>query len=68
MQECDVEGGGLRHAPSALVLLMSSKPSLQEDEMPRLPGTSPIEKLYRYMWRRKVGCFTPCIVGPFWHF
>ena len=27
---------------------------LQPDDVDRLPSTSPIEKLYRYMWRRKV--------------
>ncbi|MCJ1422151.1 hypothetical protein MMC29_000030 [Sticta canariensis] len=27
---------------------------LQRDDVDRLPSTSPIEKLYRYMWRRKV--------------
>lgn len=27
---------------------------LHRDDVDRLPSTTPIEKLYRYMWRRKV--------------
>ncbi|KAK9810613.1 hypothetical protein WJX73_004508 [Symbiochloris irregularis] len=49
---------GLEHALSAGGLL--SQPSTsdipkvsEKDAMPRLPRTSAIEKLYRYMWRRK---------------
>ena len=36
---------------------------LQRDEVDRLPSTSPIEKLYRYMWRRKVRLL-PSLVCP----
>lgn len=48
---------GLRHAPSQCRLLtrcQTGVQGLQADEAPRLPRISFIERLYRYMWRRKV--------------
>ena len=36
-------------APGCVLPIM-----LKREDVDRLPNTSPIEKLYRYMWRRKV--------------
>lgn len=30
-------------------------PMVKQKKLENLPSTSPLEKLYRYMWRRKVG-------------
>ena len=29
-------------------------PMMKQNKLENLPNTSPVEKLYRYMWRRKV--------------
>ena len=33
-------------------------PMMKQNKLENLPNTSPVEKLYRYMWRRKVGLFS----------
>lgn len=58
-------GNELQVQPSAPSVAMTPGCALpimlQRDHVDRLPSTSPVEKLYRYMWRRKVGAACPRI-------